>query len=325
VEQIWEQMQAALLAHNKGAHRDAVADWKRIKEEAGRRNPNRGGNIMKPFSNSSTTAMPSANNTSDTTTQLERLAALHRQGALSDTEFVAAKSKALGFTSTTPITVAAPLEMSRTVLRGSQNQYVSRTVLHERDWAPPFDTRPGYNTSDGPSGKQIFFGKNFKIRQHLLNNELERLMVDGVLTIYMPLSCLACCCSGACTNCLCCNHYCVEGSSNITFDDRTRKLTVNTREERPNIFKWLPCGLGLYNKQWVGNYDSVLRFDVEPVYKRREGLYHYSYAVKMVVRDDTGGGVEEFCFGLESLFEIQLATRNFNSFMQARRNTRMTT
>ena len=38
-----EQMQAALLAHNKGAHRkedhDAVADWKRIKEEAGRRNP----------------------------------------------------------------------------------------------------------------------------------------------------------------------------------------------------------------------------------------------------------------------------------------------
>ena len=36
-------MQAALLAHNKGAHRkedhDAVADWKRIKEEAGRRNP----------------------------------------------------------------------------------------------------------------------------------------------------------------------------------------------------------------------------------------------------------------------------------------------
>ena len=57
---------------------------------------------MKAFPKSSSTAyqaMPSApssaNNASDTTTQLERLAALHRQGALSDTEFVAAKSKAL--------------------------------------------------------------------------------------------------------------------------------------------------------------------------------------------------------------------------------------
>jgi hypothetical protein len=276
---------------------------------------------MKAFPKSSSTAyqaMPSApssaNNASDTTTQLERLAALHRQGALSDTEFVAAKSKALGIRSTTPIiTVAAPLEMSRTE-HGSQNQYMSRTVLHERDWAPPFDTRPGYNTSDGPSGNRVFFGKYFKIRQQLLNIELESLMVDGVLTMYMPLS------SDVFTNCLCCNQFCLTGSSNITFDDRTRKLIVNTREERPNIFKWLPCGFGLYNKQWVGNYDSVLRFDVAPGYRRREGLYHYSYTVKMVVRDDTGG-VEEFCFGLESLFEIQLATRNFNSFMQARRNT----
>tara|TARA_B100000795_G_scaffold34749_1_gene22905 strand:- start:36 stop:1325 length:1290 start_codon:yes stop_codon:yes gene_type:complete len=38
-----EQMQAALHAHNKGTHRkedsDAVSDWKRIKEEAGKRNP----------------------------------------------------------------------------------------------------------------------------------------------------------------------------------------------------------------------------------------------------------------------------------------------
>jgi hypothetical protein len=38
-----EQMQAALLAHNKGVHRkedsDAVSDWKRIKEEAGKKFP----------------------------------------------------------------------------------------------------------------------------------------------------------------------------------------------------------------------------------------------------------------------------------------------
>lgn len=38
-----EQMQAALLAHNKGVHRkedsEAVADWKRIKEEAGKKFP----------------------------------------------------------------------------------------------------------------------------------------------------------------------------------------------------------------------------------------------------------------------------------------------
>jgi len=42
-------LQAALLAHNKGAHRkedaEAVADWRRIKEDAGRGNPegNKGG------------------------------------------------------------------------------------------------------------------------------------------------------------------------------------------------------------------------------------------------------------------------------------------
>ena len=41
-------MQAALLAHNKGAH-DAGADWKRIKEEAKKQKTNTNTHIVATF------------------------------------------------------------------------------------------------------------------------------------------------------------------------------------------------------------------------------------------------------------------------------------